>query len=122
MTGGRDGCVRLWDIRVKEPVLALEPGEGQPIRYPLPMQSFLVFNSCGPFARAEIAGQLHLETPSVMRSDALQQVTITETSNCSTCEPGTARIFNSDRKLIMYCVYVCMHAAPCVTKPTWRTE
>ena len=32
VTGGRDGCVRLWDIRVKEPVLALEPGEGQPIR------------------------------------------------------------------------------------------
>ncbi len=32
MTGGRDGCVRLWDPRVNEPVLALEPGEGQPIR------------------------------------------------------------------------------------------
>lgn len=32
VTGGRDGCVRLWDQRVNEPVLALEPGEGQPIR------------------------------------------------------------------------------------------
>ena len=29
VTGGRDGCVRLWDPRVNEPVLALEPGEGQ---------------------------------------------------------------------------------------------
>lgn len=28
VTGGRDGCVRLWDPRVPEPVLALEPGEG----------------------------------------------------------------------------------------------
>ena len=27
VTGGRDGCVRLWDQRVNEPVLALEPGE-----------------------------------------------------------------------------------------------
>jgi len=32
VTGGRDGCVRLWDPRVDEPVLALEPGEGQPAR------------------------------------------------------------------------------------------
>lgn len=32
VTGGRDGCVRLWDPRVAEPVLALEPGEGQPVR------------------------------------------------------------------------------------------
>lgn len=32
VTGGRDGCVRLWDPRVQEPVLALEPGEGQPAR------------------------------------------------------------------------------------------
>jgi WD repeat-containing protein 92 len=32
VTGGRDGCVRLWDTRVPEPVLALEPGEGQPAR------------------------------------------------------------------------------------------
>jgi len=32
VTGGRDGCVRLWDTRVQEPVLALEPGEGQPVR------------------------------------------------------------------------------------------
>lgn len=30
--GGRDGCVRLWDPRVPEPVLALEPGEGQTAR------------------------------------------------------------------------------------------
>ena len=29
VTGGRDGCVRLWDPRVNEPVLALEPSEGQ---------------------------------------------------------------------------------------------
>jgi len=32
VTGGRDGCVRLWDPRVNEPVLALEPGEGHPAR------------------------------------------------------------------------------------------
>eukprot|EP00606_Chrysophyceae_sp_TOSAG23-5_P000743 GSChrysophyteH2.ASY1.ANO1.1410.1 assembled CDS len=32
VTGGRDGCVRLWDPRVNEPVLALEPGEGQTAR------------------------------------------------------------------------------------------
>lgn len=32
VTGGRDGCVRLWDPRVSEPVLALEPGDGQPAR------------------------------------------------------------------------------------------
>lgn len=32
VTGGRDGCVRLWDQRVNEPVLALEPGEGQTAR------------------------------------------------------------------------------------------
>ena len=32
VTGGRDGCVRLWDTRVKEPVLALEPGEGETAR------------------------------------------------------------------------------------------
>jgi WD repeat-containing protein 92 len=31
-TGGRDGCVRLWDTRISEPVLALEPGEGQAVR------------------------------------------------------------------------------------------
>lgn len=32
VTGGRDGCVRLWDQRVNEPVLALEPSEGQSAR------------------------------------------------------------------------------------------
>mmetsp|Transcript_20618 Transcript_20618/g.18769 ORF Transcript_20618/g.18769 Transcript_20618/m.18769 type:complete len:359 (-) Transcript_20618:2073-3149(-) len=32
LTGGRDGCVRLWDTRVSEPVLALEPEDGQPVR------------------------------------------------------------------------------------------
>lgn len=32
LTGGRDGCVRLWDPRVSEPVLALEPTEGQQTR------------------------------------------------------------------------------------------
>jgi WD40 repeat protein len=32
VTGGRDGCVRLWDPRVAEPVLALEPEEGQAAR------------------------------------------------------------------------------------------
>lgn len=31
-TGGRDGCVRVWDPRVKEPVLSLEPEEGQTAR------------------------------------------------------------------------------------------
>ena len=28
LTGGRDGCVRLWDPRVPEPVIALEPDQG----------------------------------------------------------------------------------------------
>lgn len=32
VTGGRDGCVRLWDIRMKEPVLALEPDAGSGTR------------------------------------------------------------------------------------------
>jgi WD repeat-containing protein 92 len=32
VTAGRDGCVRLWDTRVPQPVLALEPEEGQPAR------------------------------------------------------------------------------------------
>src|SRR3546814_1303747 len=32
LTGGRDGCVRLWDPRVSEPVLALEPSDGQQVR------------------------------------------------------------------------------------------
>ena len=32
LTGGRDGCVRLWDPRVNYPVLALEPNEGQVAR------------------------------------------------------------------------------------------
>lgn len=32
VTGGRDGCVRLWDTRVQEPVLALEPGDGETAR------------------------------------------------------------------------------------------
>lgn len=32
VTGGRDGCVRLWDQRVNDPVLALEPTDGQPVR------------------------------------------------------------------------------------------
>lgn len=32
VTGGRDGCVRLWDPRINEPVLALEPSEGQQVR------------------------------------------------------------------------------------------
>ena len=32
VTGGRDGCVRVWDPRVKEPVLSLEPEEGEAVR------------------------------------------------------------------------------------------
>lgn len=32
VTGGRDGCVRVWDPRVKEPVVSLEPDEGQSVR------------------------------------------------------------------------------------------
>ena len=32
VTGGRDGCVRVWDARVNEPVLSLEPEEGQSAR------------------------------------------------------------------------------------------
>jgi len=32
VTGSRDGAVKVWDVRIKEPVLSLEPEEGQPIR------------------------------------------------------------------------------------------
>ena len=32
ITGGRDGCVRVWDPRVSNPVMALEPDEGEAIR------------------------------------------------------------------------------------------
>ena len=32
VTGSRDGCVRVWDPRVREPVVSLEPVEGQPVR------------------------------------------------------------------------------------------
>lgn len=32
VTGGRDGCVRVWDPRVAEPVLSLEPGEDEAAR------------------------------------------------------------------------------------------
>lgn len=32
VTGGRDGCVRVWDPRLPQPVLALEPEEGQAAR------------------------------------------------------------------------------------------
>ena len=32
VTGSRDGCVRVWDPRVKESVVSLEPVEGQPVR------------------------------------------------------------------------------------------
>ncbi|CAM9188066.1 unnamed protein product [Ectocarpus fasciculatus] len=32
VTGSRDGCVRLWDPRVSDPVLTLEPSEGQTAR------------------------------------------------------------------------------------------
>jgi WD40 repeat protein len=32
VTGGRDGCVRVWDPRVKEPVVSLEPDDGQTVR------------------------------------------------------------------------------------------
>ena len=32
VTGSRDGCVRVWDPRVKEPVVSLEPEEGEAIR------------------------------------------------------------------------------------------
>ena len=32
VTGGRDGCVRVWDPRVGEPVVSLEPDEGQAVR------------------------------------------------------------------------------------------
>ena len=27
VTGGRDGCIRVWDPRQKSPVLSLEPAE-----------------------------------------------------------------------------------------------
>eukprot|EP00341_Mesodinium_pulex_P003916 CAMPEP_0116937496 /NCGR_PEP_ID=MMETSP0467-20121206/31542_1 /TAXON_ID=283647 /ORGANISM="Mesodinium pulex, Strain SPMC105" /LENGTH=85 /DNA_ID=CAMNT_0004619329 /DNA_START=295 /DNA_END=552 /DNA_ORIENTATION=+ len=30
-TGGRDGCVRLFDIREKDPVLELEPAKGEDV-------------------------------------------------------------------------------------------
>lgn len=29
VTGGRDGCVRVWDPRVQAPVVRIEPGEGE---------------------------------------------------------------------------------------------
>lgn len=29
VTSGRDGCVRVWDPRVKDAVLSLEPDEGE---------------------------------------------------------------------------------------------
>ena len=29
VTGGRDGCVRLWDPRVSEPVVRVEPRDGE---------------------------------------------------------------------------------------------
>eukprot|EP00903_Cladosiphon_okamuranus_P016703 g15396.t1 len=32
VTGGRDGCVRVWDPRVTEPVVKLEPREGESAR------------------------------------------------------------------------------------------
>ena len=32
VTGSRDGCVRVWDPRVPEPVVSLEPAEGQAVR------------------------------------------------------------------------------------------
>uniref|UniRef100_A0A7S3K1G1 WD repeat-containing protein 92 n=1 Tax=Aureoumbra lagunensis TaxID=44058 RepID=A0A7S3K1G1_9STRA len=32
VTGSRDGCVRVWDPRVNEAVISLEPVEGQPTR------------------------------------------------------------------------------------------
>mmetsp|Transcript_3188 Transcript_3188/g.6448 ORF Transcript_3188/g.6448 Transcript_3188/m.6448 type:complete len:358 (-) Transcript_3188:22-1095(-) len=32
VTGGRDGCVRVWDPRVETPVLSLEPEDGQSAR------------------------------------------------------------------------------------------
>jgi WD40 repeat protein len=30
VTGGRDGCIRVWDPRQKSPVLSLEPIEKEP--------------------------------------------------------------------------------------------
>ncbi|OQS04204.1 WD domain-containing protein [Thraustotheca clavata] len=32
VTGGRDGCVRVWDIRVANPVVSLEPDQGEAVR------------------------------------------------------------------------------------------
>lgn len=29
VTGGRDGCVKVWDPRVKGPVVRIEPREGE---------------------------------------------------------------------------------------------
>lgn len=29
VTGGRDGCVRVWDPRVETPVVRIEPREGE---------------------------------------------------------------------------------------------
>ncbi|ETV88771.1 hypothetical protein H257_00273 [Aphanomyces astaci] len=31
-TGGRDGCVRVWDTRVANPVVSLEPDQGEAVR------------------------------------------------------------------------------------------
>jgi len=32
VTGGADGCVRVWDPRQQAPVVSLEPSESEPIK------------------------------------------------------------------------------------------
>lgn len=43
VTGGRDGCVRVWDPRVSEPVVRVEPREGE-VKTTASVSPFLVTN------------------------------------------------------------------------------
>ncbi|CAM9370319.1 unnamed protein product [Chrysoparadoxa australica] len=53
VTGGRDGCVRVWDPRVQQPVLSMEPEEGQAAR---DCWTVAFGNSCNDEERCICAG------------------------------------------------------------------